>query len=56
MFDDLRNMHSVLSDIDEQQPMADAMRDHIIHCGHKIMQRRVKEIIKAMEKKKIRRI
>ena len=53
MFDDLRNMHSVLSDIDEQQPMADAMRDHIIHCGNKIMQRRVKEIIKAMEKKKL---
>ena len=23
MFDDLRNMHSVLSDIHEQQPMAD---------------------------------
>ena len=53
MFDDLRNMHSVLSDIHEQQPMADAMRDHIIHCGHKIIQIRVKEILNAMEKKKL---
>ena len=43
-FDDLRNMHKVLSGISEQQPMADAMRDHIIDCGKKITLQRAQEL------------
>ena len=43
-FDDLRNMHKILSGISEQQPMADAMRDHIIDCGQKIILQRAKEL------------
>ena len=50
-FDDLRNMHKILSGISEQQPMADAMRDHIIDCGQKIILQRAKELddIRAKE-------
>ena len=51
-FDDLRNMHTVLSNISEQQPMADAMRDHIIACGEKIILVRTKEIEQVFSKKK----
>ena len=49
-FDDLRNMHTVLSNISEQQPMADAMRDHIIACGEKIILVRTKEIEQVFSK------
>ena len=52
-FDDLRNMHSVLSRISEQQPMADAMRDHIVAMGVKIIQKRAKEVEQTMAKKKL---
>jgi len=51
-FDDLRNMHSVLSHIKEQQPMADAMRDHIAAMGVKIIQKRAKEVEQVIAKKK----
>ena len=44
LFDDLRNMHSVLSNINEQQPMADAMRDHIIKLGYEILQKRATQV------------
>ena len=49
-FDDLRNMHKVLSGISEQQPMADAMRDHIIDCGKKITLQRAQELNELREK------
>ncbi len=41
---DLHNMHSVLERIGEQQPMADAVRDHIVRLGSAIVKKRVQEI------------
>jgi hypothetical protein len=52
-FDDLRNMHYVLSgNIGKQQPMADAMRDHIASKGFDIITKRAQQVKKAFSNKK----
>lgn len=51
-FDDLKNMHRVLSGINEQQPMADAVRDHISSIGCGYILDRSEEIKKAFRDNK----
>jgi hypothetical protein len=52
-FADLHNMHAVLESIQEQQPMADAVRDHIVSLGEQVIEERVANAVKvqASEKK-----